>query len=108
MKSILTKINFVLGIGTAAVLISSAVWMTSGAVTILPSSMAQPIPTATCDDLVATIVGTQGDDNLVGTPNRDIIAGLGGNDRIDGLGGNDEICGNDGNDVIYGGAGNDI
>ena len=61
----------------------------------------------TCDGKAATIVGTNGADNLRGTSGRDVIVGLGGNDEIDGLGGNDVICGNAGNDEIDGGRGND-
>lgn len=61
----------------------------------------------TCAGQVATIVGTEGADNLVGTSGPDIIVGLGGNDTIRGLGGNDIICGNGGNDVIGGNYGND-
>jgi Ca2+-binding RTX toxin-like protein len=60
-----------------------------------------------CDGLVATIVGTEGDDVLVGTEGNDVIVGLGGDDVIDGLGGDDVICGGDGDDVIRGGEGND-
>ena len=61
----------------------------------------------TCNGLRATIVGTEGADNIVGTNGRDVIHGLGGSDRIDGLGGDDLICGGTGRDVIKGGSGND-
>lgn len=58
-------------------------------------------------NLVPTIVGTPGPDDITGTPGPDVIFGLGGNDRINGLGGDDVICGGDGDDLIYGGDGND-
>ena len=62
-----------------------------------------------CAGLVATIVGTAGDDPaLFGTAGDDVIHGLGGNDVIDGLGGNDVICAGDGNDDVTGGEGDDI
>lgn len=61
-----------------------------------------------CDGFIATITGTEGNDNLVGTEGNDIIRGLGGNDTIDGRGGNDRICGDRGNDNLLGGNGIDI
>ena len=61
-----------------------------------------------CGGLVATMVGTSGDDVLVGTPGQDVIAGLGGSDVINGLGGDDVLCGGSGADVIAGGLGFDI
>ena len=57
--------------------------------------------------VLATIVGTEGDDVLVGTNGPDVITGLGGNDTITGLQGDDVICGGAGNDDIDGGVGND-
>jgi Ca2+-binding RTX toxin-like protein len=60
-----------------------------------------------CDDLAATIVGTEENDNLAGGAGNDVIVSLGGNDTIDGGGGNDMICGGDGNDSIAGGDGDD-
>lgn len=71
-----------------------------------------PLPTATpfrtCRGLDATVVGTDGDDEIHGTDGDDVIVGLGGNDTIDGLGGNDVICGGDGEDVLRGGSGDDV
>ena len=61
----------------------------------------------TCQGLVATIVGTDGNDQLRGTPGDDVIVGLAGNDVIRGEGGNDVICGGPGNDVLFGDAGDD-
>ena len=61
----------------------------------------------TCDGLEATIVGTQGADNLLGTPGPDVIVGLGGDDTINGDAGDDVICGGSGDDSVSGGDGND-
>jgi Ca2+-binding RTX toxin-like protein len=67
-----------------------------------------PVPPPTlCNNQVATIVGTVGNDVLTGTAGNDVIHGLGGNDTIFGLGGNDIICGGQGNDTLNGGRGND-
>ena len=57
----------------------------------------------TCNGQPATIIGTEGDDDISGTPGDDVIVGLGGNDRITGLAGNDLICGGDGDDDLIGG-----
>ena len=70
-----------------------------------------------CDGLAATIVGTDGDDELQGTPGADVIVGRGGNDRILGDSGDDIICGGagdddligqDGADRLFGDSGNDV
>ena len=62
----------------------------------------------TCAGHIATIVGTDGDDEIEGTDGSDIIHGLGGKDTLSGLGGNDIICGGAGNDPhLSGGAGVD-
>src|SRR5688572_27928976 len=55
----------------------------------------------------ATIVGTDGDDDLTGTSGRDVIVGLGGDDDIWGAYGDDLLCGNGGEDDIWGGQDND-
>ncbi|MEZ5564601.1 MAG: hypothetical protein R3F24_03395 [Gammaproteobacteria bacterium] len=60
-----------------------------------------------CNGLPATIVGTDGNDELRGTTGDDVIAGLAGNDRILGGDGNDIICGGDGDDDLYGEGGDD-
>ncbi len=57
--------------------------------------------------LEATIIGTNGDDELEGTTGVDVIAGRGGNDTIRGLGGDDFICGDAGADTVFGDEGND-
>lgn len=64
-------------------------------------------PPITCFGVLATIVGTPGNDVLNGTPGDDVIVGLAGNDAINGSGGDDLICGGDGNDAINSGFGND-
>lgn len=56
---------------------------------------------------MATITGTENDDNLEGTAAADSISGLGGNDVIYALGGDDVVNGGAGLDVLVGGAGND-
>ncbi|HSQ37006.1 MAG TPA: peptidoglycan-binding protein [Acidimicrobiia bacterium] len=60
-----------------------------------------------CQGAVATIVGTDGPNELVGTDGRDVIVGLGGDDYIEGLGGDDLICAGSGDDVVRGGLGDD-
>jgi uncharacterized delta-60 repeat protein len=55
----------------------------------------------------ATIVGTDGPDELTGTPHRDVIAALGGADEVRGLAGPDLICGGKGKDRLFGGPGRD-
>jgi uncharacterized delta-60 repeat protein len=64
--------------------------------------------TITCDGVVATRVGTAGNDTLMGTNGSDVIVGFDGDDTIYGLGGNDLLCGNAGDDTLYGGSANDI
>ncbi len=61
-----------------------------------------------CGGVLATIVGTAGDDVLTGTDGPDVITGLQGNDVIFGLDGDDILCGGTGNDEIWGGQGFDI
>jgi hypothetical protein len=55
----------------------------------------------------ATIVGTNGADEITGTPHRDVIAALGGRDKVRALGGPDLICGGKGKDELLGGPGRD-
>lgn len=64
--------------------------------------------TVNCGGLVATIVGTEGNNIITGTLGPDVINGLGGNDTLNGgLLGNDLICGGPGNDRLSGVLGND-
>ena len=60
-----------------------------------------------CDGHRATIVGTDGHDELSGTGGRDVIVGPGGDDWIHGSDDDDVICGGDGSDLLYGGRGDD-
>lgn len=61
----------------------------------------------TCQGLPATIVGTNGDDELTGTPLPDVVWLGPGDDSFDGGGGDDIICGGPGDDLISGGDGDD-
>jgi uncharacterized repeat protein (TIGR01451 family) len=71
------------------------------------TTVVEPPPPPTCAGQAATIVGTEGDDQLTGTAKKDIFVALGGNDLILGLGGDDLVCGSAGNDTVKGAAGND-
>ena len=57
---------------------------------------------------MATINGTEFNDNLPGTVDPDLITGLGGNDSISGGGGADTISAGAGNDTVVAGAGNEL
>jgi Ca2+-binding RTX toxin-like protein len=97
--------RFALVIGVAAVGVM-ALGAQTEAQTQAPTPRGQATPT--CDGKPATIVGTDGDDDLVGTQGPDVIVGLGGNDiNIKGLGGNDVICGGKGWDFLWGSWGKD-
>lgn len=74
-------------------------------------------PKDRCKGKSATLVGSNGADDLVGTNGRDIIVGLNGKDTIRGRGGKDLICagrgkdlvkGKGGKDKLYGGKGKDL
>jgi Ca2+-binding RTX toxin-like protein len=56
-------------------------------------------------EVVAHIVGTNGNDSLVGTSGVDTIEGLGGNDTLVGLAGNDSLLGGTGDDRYVVGTG---
>src|SRR5436190_14744424 len=56
---------------------------------------------------MATLNGTEGNDQINGTADADTINGLGGNDFLAGNAGDDSIVGGTGNDTIYGDGGND-
>ncbi|MGH8502498.1 MAG: choice-of-anchor Q domain-containing protein [Gammaproteobacteria bacterium] len=71
------------------------------------SSPSPTTPPVTCQGVVATIVGTIGNDSRTGTAGPDIIHGLTGNDVIHGGGGNDIICGGGGDDRLFGEDGRD-
>ncbi len=78
-----------------------------GVVTAIPHPAADAA-TPVCDGKPATIVGTEGDDDLRGTNGDDVIVGLGGDDLIKGRGGNDTLCGKGGRDILIGGPGDDV
>jgi Ca2+-binding RTX toxin-like protein len=83
----------------------------AGALVVISSSGVGAIAMAStqvrCGGLVATIVGTDGDDVLAGTDGNDVIAGLGGSDLIVGYAGKDTLCGGSGHTALLGGDGND-
>src|SRR3990172_7888954 len=73
----------------------------------LAGTTAFAVPPPDCNGMAATIIGTDGNDNLSGTPASDIVSlGL-GNDKFNGNGGDDVICGGPGNDQLKGNGGND-
>jgi Ca2+-binding RTX toxin-like protein len=97
--------RFAIVIGVAAVGVM-ALSAQTGAQTQAPTPRGQATPT--CDGKPATIVGTDGRDDLEGTQGPDVIVGLGGNEiNIKGLGGNDVICGGKGWDFLWGSWGKD-
>ena len=59
------------------------------------------IPGYSCFGEPATILGTDGDDEIELTPDRDVLVALGGNDRIERASGTDLVCAGDGDDSIY-------
>jgi len=61
----------------------------------------------TCDGVLATVLGTEADDDLLGTNGHDVVVLFGGNDIYHGLNGNDRICGGTGDDDLAGNLDND-
>jgi Ca2+-binding RTX toxin-like protein len=61
----------------------------------------------TCFGAPATIVGTEGSDNITGTAGPDVIVSLGGVDLIASGAGDDRVCAGPGNDVALLEEGND-
>lgn len=57
--------------------------------------------------LAATIIGTDGKDELRGTNGADVIKALAGSDFLDGRGGDDTLRGNGGSDFVFGNSGDD-
>jgi RTX calcium-binding nonapeptide repeat (4 copies)/Kelch motif/Galactose oxidase, central domain len=70
-------------------------------------SSAETFAPVSCRGKQATIVGTDGADQIFGGPKADVIVGVGGNDELSGLAGKDLICGGQGDDRLNGGAGKD-
>lgn len=64
-------------------------------------------PAQTCQGKAATIVGTNGPDNLKGTKGADVFVTLDGKDKVNARAGNDTVCAGTGNDHVVGGGGND-
>ena len=73
---------------------SCTLWTVALVASVLVSapSAAQEKREHHCFGREATIVGTNGDDNLRGTDGDDVIAGLGGDDTIVGRAGDDRLC----------------
>lgn len=67
-----------------------------------------PAAVLRCNGMMATVVGTEGEDRLRGTDGPDVIVGLGGDDRIRGDDGDDVICAGAGDDWVRGGDGDDL
>ncbi len=66
--------------------------------------------TPTCFGQPATIIGTDGPDDMWHeslSPGPDVIVGLGGDDAIYAGDGDDLVCGGSGNDTVFGGNHND-
>jgi Ca2+-binding RTX toxin-like protein len=68
---------------------------------------AQAGPEMRCGSRPATIIGTDGDDELTGTPERDVINALMGADSVRGMEGRDLVCGGRGADFLRGGSSRD-
>jgi len=60
-----------------------------------------------CQGKTATIVGSNGPDQLRGTQQADVFVALGGSDTVVGRRGNDIVCAGGGKDTVGGGAGRD-
>src|SRR4051794_29572196 len=94
--------------------VRAATWLASclaASVVVVPAVADTP----SCNGRPATVVGTDGADEIVGTAGPDVIVGGAGDDTIYGLGGDDVICaygdaddngatGADYDDLLFGGA----
>jgi Ca2+-binding RTX toxin-like protein len=72
-----------------------------------PTAVAVDALTAACGGQGATVVGTDGADDLRGTNRDDVIAAGGGADTVVGLRGDDLVCGGGGADELRGKGGDD-
>ena len=80
--------------------------LTAAVLSVVPDT-ATAARQATCQGVPATLVGTDGDDDLVGRSGNDVIvAGL-GDDKVNGGPGDDIVCGGEGGDDLKGGEGDD-
>jgi Ca2+-binding RTX toxin-like protein len=70
-------------------------------------SSAEIFAPISCGGRAATIIGTEGADQITGSHLADVIIGLGGDDAISALRGDDVVCGGTGDDVLEGRVGND-
>lgn len=73
------------------------------AVAVAEPASARPM----CLGKPATIIGTNGVDDLRGTRRADVIFAKGGPDDVKGKGGKDRVCGGDGDDLLEGGRARD-
>lgn len=87
----------------------AAICFVGGAITapVFANDASEP-QTVTCNSQAATIMGTDGDDEIMGTPGPDVIHGLGGSDKIFGNGGDDTICAGGTGNELYGNTGDDV
>ncbi len=75
---------------------------------MVPATLPVDAAAPRCFGRNATVVGTNGDDELTGTNGRDVFVTRGGSDVINAKGGKDFICtGRGAFDVVFAGAGND-
>ncbi len=86
---------------------SLAVVLLAPAALVPAVTPAPALAQATCQGQTATIMGTNGDDDLRGTVLADVVVLGPGNDKFRGRGGDDVVCGGPGRDFIYGGSGAD-
>ena len=101
LTSTLAKIGAALALPTAVAVMYAIVF--AGGAKPLAASAATP----TCRGVTATIVGTNGSDQIKGTRQRDVIVAKAGDDNVAAKGGNDLICGGRGRDDLEGNAGSD-
>jgi len=101
LTSKLAKIGAALALPTAVAVMYAIVF--AGVTKPLAASAATP----TCRRATATIVGTNGSDQIKGTRHRDVIVAKAGDDNVAARGGNDLICGGRGRDDLEGNAGSD-
>ena len=84
--------------------VAAAVLLATAMIGLSPAAGAAA---AECQGVRATIVGTDGHDDLVGTSGHDVIQAGAGRDDVQAMGGRDLVCGGSGQDTLNGGAGRD-